>query len=362
MSAAAAQLRARNIVIENTSATSILCRVSYQKSAISQQNLRGFSKLITENKQSHGKGAKFNIGIPQFVEFGVGFNVEHAQEQQQDETQFNQADVELMVSQFNEDGWIPIQSQKQRRFAIQGQIAHISALSADGKVILHNWNTMGSQYLYDGTDFEEQHEVQVTQVSPTSSNAGDATTAAAPAEFQVVIVNPKKLNESAERKTKKNKKEAGGELTEHTTSQETKPLKQDSENAESATSKDQTAHMTADDDDESFAKIASLLYPCCCGDATMNNSFYAFFGVGICFCLLGFFSVIWNAISLWLFIPCHYTAVMKRSWLLLKCEAMPFSFKYRKMRLQLASDDAEDESEFKRCNNPCGICWTSFIW
>eukprot|EP01083_Nonionella_stella_P012058 34243_1 len=158
-------MEVRNIKVENSSSTSILVRVSYQKSAITSQNFKQFSKLMTSSVKSNEKGGNIGLGIPGYANFNVKLNKHQANAEANLDERFDSTQIEMIVSPFLDEGWIAIKPQKSKKFGVQGKIAWVSVVDGDGRLIVPGWNTTGHSFVYDGDDFDEVEEIEPTDIA-----------------------------------------------------------------------------------------------------------------------------------------------------------------------------------------------------
>eukprot|EP01084_Bolivina_argentea_P145690 255311_1 len=154
------QYKARNIIIYNRSGHVILVRVAFQKSEISSSVRHKFSSLMSSEYRGGNKGGGVSIGIPGYVSFGINANKSSAHGSSHNENIYSKSNIQMVVGAFKDEGFNCVLAKDKRNFAVQGDIAYISALDYNGNEIVHNWNVMGSSFIYNGKTLKQLEEVK----------------------------------------------------------------------------------------------------------------------------------------------------------------------------------------------------------
>eukprot|EP00486_Rosalina_sp_Unknown_P010516 CAMPEP_0201578614 /NCGR_PEP_ID=MMETSP0190_2-20130828/25577_1 /ASSEMBLY_ACC=CAM_ASM_000263 /TAXON_ID=37353 /ORGANISM="Rosalina sp." /LENGTH=977 /DNA_ID=CAMNT_0048012005 /DNA_START=146 /DNA_END=3079 /DNA_ORIENTATION=- len=154
------QFTVRNVVIENLSTRKIMARVSFQKSAISHSNLQSYNETSKERALSVNVGvsAKAKVGsiIPGTQqEVGGSINTAISKSKSSLKKSHQQAEYQMVVSKFQEEGWIAIKTGYDKAFAVQGAIIYISVMDPESNnIIVHNWTSDDNNFIWDGEDFD----------------------------------------------------------------------------------------------------------------------------------------------------------------------------------------------------------------
>mmetsp|Transcript_24190 Transcript_24190/g.38358 ORF Transcript_24190/g.38358 Transcript_24190/m.38358 type:complete len:381 (+) Transcript_24190:42-1184(+) len=271
------QLKVRNISIKNNSTSTIYVHVGYQQSVITQANCVEFSRFAASQEKGRGYGGGVNVGIAG-LPFDVGVNARYDKRNESalenEEMKHSQYDIKVAPFRETEGGWISILSTDDRNCAVRGEIAWFDVWNSDGSEIIRNWHSTATRFLYNGSKFDEIRRE----------------------EYQFRIASDEK-----EQHAPKMDEEASSRVID--------------------------IEVYSGEPNE-YQNIASISYPGCNEpDAFLVHYFIIGFGIFtlcITFVLCIARAVVYAVVICW-----EWHSLWKKSWILVKCEAMPTRYKYR---------------------------------
>mmetsp|Transcript_16575 Transcript_16575/g.25614 ORF Transcript_16575/g.25614 Transcript_16575/m.25614 type:complete len:293 (+) Transcript_16575:115-993(+) len=169
----ALQSNVRSVKVRNNGADVVLVRVSFQTSAVTKQHVVSFQKLARSTCLDNSGGGGFGIGLSGFGKFSANLQAAKSNKNSSSDECFNSHEIEMILSPFIEEGWVGIKPTKSKRFAVQAdRICYVSVLDSYGNLKLQNWNTVGTDFVWDGDDLDENddQDENMSQKSPPYNN------------------------------------------------------------------------------------------------------------------------------------------------------------------------------------------------
>ena len=155
----------KSVSVSNISSNkNVLVYISNDKSTTTTATLNVFCNYI----KSHGipispdaTNTDSTLEISGFISFN---NVTR-------NTNGDDTDLNTIINQFIDNGWISIMTNKNRKFAVlDNKMVYISAIDSNGSILLNNYNSMELSFVYDGNTFEESNESNATINTTNNSN------------------------------------------------------------------------------------------------------------------------------------------------------------------------------------------------